>query len=129
MGWKRSWRIDSQDKLRRVLGGLSAVVVNPRYPMELVLREEMKDKTHDQRKLFHAICAEGAPQVGLTPGEAKQAVKRDFYGYEVRSVQGRRYELVQSSEDSDRKEYSGLIDFAFQWFSEAGVYVPDRRPR
>lgn len=129
MGWQREWIIDSQDKLRRVLGGLSALVVNPKFPFELILREQRKDKTTKQRNLFHAICAEGGPKVGLTPGEAKQAVKRDFYGYEVRSVQGRRYELIQSSEDSDREEYSGLIDYAYQWFSEAGVYVPDRRPR
>ena len=128
MAWTRRWRIDSQVKLSRVLGALTAVRVNPRHPMELVLREERKEKTADQRRLFHAICAEGAPQVGLTPAEAKQAVKRDFYGYEVREVHGRRYELVQSSEDSDRPEYSGLIDYAYQWFAEAGVYIPDRRP-
>lgn len=97
--------------------------------MELVLWEEPKEKTNDQRKHFHAICAEGGPQIGLTPGQAKEAIKRAFYGVEIKVVAGRRYEVVQSSEDSDRPEYSGLIDFAYQWFAEAGIYVPDRRPR
>ena len=129
MAWRRSWRIDSQAKLARVLGGISAVAVNPRRPFELILRDEHKDKTHDQRKLFHAICAEGAPQLGLTPGEAKQAIKEAFYGVEVKVIMGRRYTIVQSSEDSDRPEYSGLIDFAYQWFAEGNVQIPDRRPR
>ena len=129
MAWTRRWRIDSQGKLLRVLGALRSLVVDQGRPFEILVRSERSDKTHDQRKLFHALCAEGGPQVGLTPGEAKQAIKRDFYGFEVREVHGRRYELVQSSEDSDRPEYSGLIDFAYRWFAEAGVYIPDSRPR
>ena len=129
MGWTRRWRINSQGKLKRVLGGLSAIVVDPRAPFELVVREEHRDKTDSQRRLFHAIVSEGAPQMGLTPGEAKQAVKEAFYGVEIKVIMGRRYTIVQSSEDSDRPEYSGLIDFAYQWFAEAGVCVPDRRMR
>lgn len=129
MGWARRWRIDSQAKLKRVLNGIAAVVVDPHRPFEIVLREEYKDKTDAQRRLFHAIVADGARGVGLTPAEAKQAIKRDYYGWEVRTVHGRRYELVQSSEDSDRAEYSGMIDYALMWFAEAGVVVQDRRPR
>ena len=124
----RTWRIDSDETFRRVLGAMSAFKVDfERHPMELILREEYVEKTHDQRKLFHAICNEAAPLLSLTPRATKLKIKADFYGVEVIDQDGVIVAVVPSSESSDREEYSRLIDHAYQFCAEAGVFIPDRR--
>lgn len=128
MGWSRRWLFRSREHWRSVLGALLAMSFDPaRQPVEMILRKPRVEKTHDQRKLFHAICAELAPHIGLTPGEAKQLVKQSFYGVERKLVLGRVREFTQSSEDSDREEYSRLIDHAYQVAAEAGVVISERR--
>ena len=126
-GWTRRWRIDSREKLLRTINALAALDI--RQPLELVLRTERVEKTAEQRKLFHAICAEIAPRVGYTPGGVKLRVKASFYGVEIQNEDGVYYSILPSSEDSDREEYSRLIDHAYQWAAEAGHPIPDRRPR
>ena len=130
MAWARRWRIDSREKWRQVLRALLEFEVDfRRHPIELVAREERMEKTPDQRRLFHAVCADLAPQLGLTPGQAKQLVKAEFYGVDHKTVAGRTYEFTRSSEDSDREEYSRLIDFAYQWGAENGIVIAERRTR
>ena len=40
-----------------------------------VVREARKEKTHTQRKLFHALCKEAGDHIGLTKGKVKAIVK------------------------------------------------------
>ena len=127
MAWSRRWRIDSRGRLLSVLSALTHTLISERAPLELILRTERKDKTVKQRNLFHAVMADLAPQLGLTPGETKQLVKEEFYGFEVRKVFGVERKFVQSSEDSDREEYVRLTDFAYQFSAEHEIYIPDRR--
>ena len=129
MAWARRWRIDSRERLGAVLAGLRTVLIDPRAPLELILRTERREKTSAQRKLFHAVCADIAPLVGLTPSGTKLKVKASFYGVDIKGEDGVYYALVPSSEESDREEYSRLIDHAYQWAAEAGHHVPDRRPK
>ena len=127
MAWTRRWRIDSRERLAYVLSVVGHTLVAPGAPLELILRTERKEKTHEQHKLFHAVCADIAPLVGLTPGGAKLKIKASFYGVEIIGEGGVYYALVPSSEESDREEYSRLIDHAYQWAAEAGHNIPDRR--
>ena len=129
MAWARRWRVDSRGKLLAVLSGLAGVMVDPRAPLEMILRTERREKTAAMRKLFHAVCADISPLVGLTPGGTKLKIKASFYGVEIRNEDGVYYALVPSSEESDREEYGRLIDHAYQWAAEAGHHIPDRRTR
>lgn len=84
------------------------------------------NKSHEQRKKFHAICSDLGKEIGLTPGQVKAAIKQDFYGLDEFKMGNKWYRTVQSTEDSERPEYSQLIDFALQWAAENGVVIPDR---
>lgn len=128
MAWSRRWRLDSKARLLAVLSALAHTLVSPNAPLELILRTERKEKTAAQRALFHAVMADLAPQFALTPAETKQPIKQQFYGIEKRTVLGVERTFVQSSEESDREEYSRLIDFAYQFSAENGIHVSDRRP-
>lgn len=99
------------------------------HPTELIMRAEYRQKTDAQRKLFHAVCADVAPLWGLTPRAVKLKVKADFYGVEVIDRDGVIVAVVPSSEDSDREEYSRLIDHTYQMAAESGFEIPDRRPK
>ena len=129
MAWTRRWRIDSRRRLTAIAGLISHTLVSEGAPLELILRTERKEKSPAQRALFHAVCADLAPHLGLTPGETKQLIKEIFYGVETRTVLGVERRFTQSSEDSDREEYSRLIDCAYQTSAEQGINIPDRRPR
>ena len=129
MAWSRRWRIDSAEKWRTILRALIDMGMDlKRHPVELIVREERVEKTHEQRKLFHAVCSDLAPHFALSPGGMKLKVKASFYGVEIRDEDGVYYAVVPSSEDSDREEYSRLIDHAYQMGAEQGVVVQDRRP-
>lgn len=126
----RRWRIDSREKFARVIGALGAFKFDfERMPMELLFRNERVEKTDDQRRLFHAICNDLAPALGLEPRAAKLKIKADFYGVEVINEDGVIVAVVPSSEDSDREEYSRLIDHAYRFAAEQDIFIPDRRTK
>lgn len=128
MAWTRRWRIDSKRRLLAVAGLISHTLVSESAPLELILRTERKEKSPAQRALFHAVCGDLAPLLGLAPAETKQLIKEQFYGVETKVVLGVPRRFTQASEDSDREEYSRLIDFAYQLGAEQGFNIPDRRP-
>jgi len=123
---RRFW-VDSYPHLRRVAEELGKLAFGTGDVIEIVVRPAWRDKTPDQRKLFHAICTDIGLEVGLTPGQVKAAIKEDFYGTDEFFVGNRKYRGVQSSEESDREEYSRLIDFAYQWAAEREVLIRDWR--
>ena len=128
MKWFRTWRIDSESRWRAVLHHLGTArydfVANP---VDIILKSASDPKTHDQRKLFHAVCADLAPHWHLTPGETKSAVKVSFYGVDHVVIAGIRITFLKSSEDSDKEEYSRLIEHSYQMAAESGVEIQDRR--
>lgn len=130
-GWTRRWHIASRARLHQVLSSIAHTMVSEAAPLELILRTQRLEKTGAQRALFHAICADLAPHMHMAPGAVKLKVKASFYGVEIRDPEadGVFYAVVPSSEDSDREEYSRLIDHAYQWAAEKGINIPDRRPR
>ena len=86
-----------------------------------------QNKSDIQRNLFHALCREIGKEIGLEPGKVKEAVKADFYGIDEFKVGNKWYRGIRSSEDSDRIEYSELIDFAYRWAADAGIYIGDKK--
>ena len=127
MSFDRRAIVGSRERLRVVLDSFKGCLVSSESPLEVIVRAPRKEKSHDQRALWHAVMADLAPELGLTPGQTKQLIKEEFYGIEVKTVFGRRHEFVQSSEDSDRAEYSRLIDFTYQFSAENGIILNDRR--
>ena len=81
------------------------------------------DKTHEQRKKFHAICREVGNSLGLTPGQVKAAIKQEHFGIDEFKMGDRWYRMVRSSEDTDRIEYSELIEAAYRWGAENGIAI------
>lgn len=128
MAWSRRWHIASRGRWVTILQALLTMDVDfSRRPVELIAREVREEKTPAQRKLFHAVCADIAPHWGLPPASVKMKVKALFYGVELKGLDGVYYALVPSSEDSDKEEYSRLIDYAYQLAAESGLYLSDRR--
>lgn len=131
MAWTRRWRIDSKRRLLAVAGLISHTLVSESAPLELILRTERKEKTHEQRKLWHVMMVDLAPLLGLTPAETKLLIKRLFFGVSVKVVKIAGHEvpieLVPSSEDLEAKEYSDLIDFTIRFAAEQGFMIVDRR--
>jgi hypothetical protein len=123
---RRFW-VETRERLRRVLDELARIQPSPADVVEIIARSARREKTPEQRKLFHAICSDIGLEIGLTPGQVKAAIKEDFYGMDEFFVGNRRYRGVQSSEDSDRDEYSRLIDYAYQWAAEREVHIRDWR--
>jgi len=123
----RRYYVDSRARLRKVMDEISHLDVGPERVAEIIVRAMRREKTHDQRALFHAICGDIGLEIGLTIGQVKRAVKVEFYGEDEFKIGDRTYREIQSSEDSDRAEYSRLIDFTMQWASENGILIQDRR--
>jgi hypothetical protein len=88
-------------------------------------RPLFRNKSHEQRKKFHAICADIGREIGLTPGQVKAAIKQEHFGLDEFKFGNKWYRTVQSSEDTDRPEYSELIETALRWAAENGVVIPD----
>ncbi len=84
-------------------------------------REE--PKTGQQRRLFHALCARIGREIGLEPGRVKEAIKLDFFGIDEYKIGNKWYRRVKSSEEAGKIEYSELIDFAYRWAADNGVYI------
>jgi hypothetical protein len=126
--WSMRWRIDTREKLRSVVASIAGMLVG-KQPLELILRTERVPIAGVQRRRFHAICADIAPHVGLTPGKVKLHVKADFYGLALVWENAIWVEVIQSSEDSESEEYERLAEHALQWAAEKGVFIPDPRPR
>ena len=79
------------------------------------------DKTAEQRNKFHAICRDIGSVLGLTPGQVKAAIKQEWFGIDEFKMGNKWYRTVKSSEDTDRIEYSELIEAAFRWAAENGI--------
>lgn len=110
---------------------LANTMVSEDAPLELILRSERVEKTSAQRALWHAVMADAAPHLGLTPGEVKQLIMETYHGFEMKTVFGVEHKFVNetSSEDADRELYGRRIDFTYQYLAENGIVLPDRRQR
>ena len=80
-------------------------------------------KTNEQRNKFHAMCREIGLHIGLTPGKVKEAIKSDYFGLDEYKVGNKWYRAVKPSEQADRGEYSGLIEYTYQWAAENCDFV------
>lgn len=121
-GLLRHYRIDRIERWESVLRLLLAMRPDcEKHPLEIIVREEDKEKSHDQRKLWHAMLQEFAQELGYWPEEMKQVVKRQFLGAKTIKVGGKDYEVIPSSEGLTRKQYSELIEFTYALAAEQGI--------
>lgn len=102
--------------------------VSEKSPWEVIVRPPKREKSRDQRALWHAIIGEMAAHMGHTPAEVKFIIKSEYYGTTVVTLPGgQKYAVVQSSEDEDRQGYTRLIDYTMQFAAENGIPIQDRR--
>lgn len=125
---ERIYRIgNSRKRLLEVLSMLANLLVKPDDDLQLAVGPARKEKSHAQRKLFHALCKEAGDHLGYTKGQVKEIVKQEHFGTDtVTDRKGRRYEVVQSSEEADRADYSDLIETLLRWAAENGVALDVR---
>ena len=118
---------NSSKRLHEVLSLLSNFLINPEDDYVLEIRPARREKSHDQRKLFHSLCKEAGKELGHTPGQIKDMVKQEYFGLDqITTKKGKTYTVVQSSEEADRFEYSELIECLLRWASENGVLLDTR---
>lgn len=97
-------------------------------PVEVSVRSPRKEKTHNQRKLWHAVLDEFGKELGYTRPQMKIVVKRLYYGSEwVTLPDGTKHEVIEESENEDRAGYGRLIDFTLQLAAEQNVPIRDPR--
>lgn len=89
-----------------------------RHPVELIAREDLRQKTDRQRGLFHAVCTDLGTAIGYWPGEMKSVVKLVYFGDEWERF---------STEDLDYEHYGHLIECAYSIAADLGIVIPDRR--
>lgn len=90
---------------------------------QVTIEPERKNKTAEQRAKFHVLCERIGKELGETPAHVKGAVKQSLYGFDEFKIGNQWYRIVRSSEDNDRPQYSDLIEHAYLWAAERGVYV------
>lgn len=121
MAWQRRWRILSKAKWLAILRALEEMPLEfRRRPLELIVREEPKDKTARQRALFHAVADDLGQQLGYFPGEMKRTIKQYYYGDGWEKF---------STEALDHEHYGDLIECTYMIAAELGIYIPDRRTK
>lgn len=82
-------------------------------------------KSNEQRRKFHKVCRLIGLEIGLTPGQVKAAIKQDHFGIDEFKMGDKWYRTIQSSEDTDRIEYSELIEAGYRWAAENGIAIND----
>ena len=91
--------------------------------LQVVIEPINNSKSNEQRGMFHALCKVFADETGYTPAQIKRIVKMELYGVEEVEVMGRRFEVLRSSEDLDRRGYSALIEQLYILAGEAGIVL------
>lgn len=122
---ERHYRIgNSRQRLLEVLSLLANFLIRPEDDYMLTIGPARKEKSHDQRKLFHALCTEFGREIGYTPGQIKAMVKEEHFGVDTVTLRnGKTYTVTQSSEEADRAEYSALIETLLRMAAENGVLL------
>jgi hypothetical protein len=118
---------NSREKLLRVLSVLSSLLIKDDDDLEIEVRPRRKEKTHAQRKTWHALLSEWGRELGYTLPEMKNVAKRELMGTRWIKLNGKDYEIFPSSEDEDRFGYSELIDGTLRLAAETGVLLDIRR--
>jgi hypothetical protein len=115
---------NSREKLMRVLSMLSSFLITEKDDIELEVRPRRKEKTHEQRKTWHALLTDFGKALGYTMPQMKEVVKREIFGSEwIQLPNGKRYEVIPSSEAEDRYGYAELIDHTLRIAAEQGVLL------
>ena len=111
-------------KFLYILSILSKLMIAEQDDLELEIRQRKKEKTHEQRKLWHAELTEFGRELGYTMLQIKEVVKREFFGSTLITMpNGKMHEVIPSSEEADRYNYSELIEFTRRLAAENGVIL------
>jgi len=85
---------------------------------------EPPDKTSEQRKLFHALCARLGEEIGMHAGDVKEIAKAKLMGWRTVKFGGMNLVVADGhSEKLSRKKYSELIEVVYELAAEAGVAI------
>jgi len=120
--------IDSKERKSLALN-LVQNIMEPDCPMEVTIEPYVEPHSHDQRKLFHALCRDWGNEAGYTMGQVKEAIKQHVYGTDSVVVGGRPVTVTGSTERTadgklrDKTDYSELIEHAYRLAAEDGIVL------
>ena len=121
---------NSREKFMRVLSVLASLLVRKEDDLEIEVRERRKEKTAKQRGAWHALLTEFGKALGYTMPQMKEVVKRELMGSEwITLPNGKKYEVIPSSEAEDRYGYNDLIEGTLRIAAENGVLLEIRGER
>lgn len=124
----RIFRIgNDHQRMQQVARVLNVLQLDDADDIEVEIRQRRREKTHEQRKTWHALLRDWGRELGYTVNEMKNVAKRELMGTKVIEVGGKKYEIFPSSEDEDRYGYSELIDGTLRLAAEQGVLLEIRR--
>ena len=104
-------------------------IMEPDCPMAVTVEPYIEGHTHDQRKLFHALCRQWGNEKGYTMGQMKEAVKMIVYGTDLVDIGDRQVKVTGSTERTadgklrDKADYSELIEHTYRLAAEDGVIL------
>lgn len=125
----RVFRIgNSKDRMQQVARVLNILQLDEQDDLEVEIRQRRKEKTNEQRRTWHALLTDFGKELGYTMPQMKDVVKREIFGSEwITLPNGKKYEVLHSSEAEDRYGYAELIDHTLRIAAEQGVLLQIRR--
>mgnify|MGYP000420134377 CR=1 FL=1 len=126
MNYQKIYVFHDNENLPRVKAGLYAELksLDLTKPKQITITDYKENKTDSQRGTFHALCGILGKEVGHTMEEVKEFAKQEALGVKTVSIAGIEKEIVKSSEDAKRDEYSHLIETVYRLAAQAGVQLP-----
>ena len=119
---------NSKERLSQVSRVLAVFTVDEADDIEVEIRPARKEKTQAQRRTWHALLTDFGKELGYTLPQMKDVVKHEILGSEwVTMPNGKRYEVLPSSEAEDRYSYAELIDHTLRIAAENGILLQIRR--
>lgn len=116
----RIWEIPESTADRELCAhAVSQAIMQAKAGMVVKLMRE--SKSDRQRGIFHALCREIGKPLGYTEAEIKDLIKEDFLGYTEIKIGDRWRRVLRSTEQLDKGDYSGLIEYVDVWRGLNGI--------
>jgi hypothetical protein len=115
---KRTYVIANQDAARAAVNCIAALKFDDIH--QVVVEPYDPKRTNAQNDLLHAWLRAIANETGYTVDEVKQLAKREILGVRKVEFNGREHEVVPSTADMGKKEFSEFVDRVIAWAQTNG---------
>ena len=117
------WVIHSSKIKQHAVMAVKQIMLEP--VQVVTIKDWHIDKTSEQRKFFHMLCAIFADEIGMHSGEIKEIAKAKLAGWKTIQYGGINLVVADlSSEKLSMAKYSELIEVLYELAAESGVTLP-----